>query len=113
MSNPIKFIKKEDQNSIHWDESIRRFTNNLDVIELSFKKTKALEIGLVIKLNSNEFDTLWISIGEYFHKKYKDYSEYLRDMYIILGVTFKNESDARIFYDELHKEYMWKILKSV
>jgi hypothetical protein len=43
--------------------------------------------------------------------KENHYGEYIQDMYIIEGVSFKKYNDAVKFHDYLEKEYIWQLLK--
>jgi hypothetical protein len=111
MTNAITILKSTDSHKVFWNESVRRLMKNIDFLELSFNKTKTCQVGLVIKLHGSDYDTLWIDETTYFDKRFKEYSQYCRDMYDIHGVAFKDEKDAHLVCDEIHKQYMWKVLK--
>ncbi len=94
-----------------WSDNLLSFTSSFDLIELSFNLTNSHEIGLKIKLNTNEYDILWIKDLVYFDNNFKEYSRYLHSMYKIYGVAFMNQDQAIKIQKEISKKYAWEILK--
>ena len=97
--------------AVIWNENeIKTAKMKNQLWDTVFKNTKAFEIGLWIKLHDGEYDILWID-RKMSHLKENHYGEYIQDMYIIEGVSFKKYNDAVKFHDYLEKEYVWQLLK--
>ena len=79
-----------------------------DLFQIMFRTVRSDHAGLAIKLNNHEYDIMWVNSDVWFNKK--NYTEYVRDMYEIVGLTFKNETEADRCAEVMNKELMWRIL---
>lgn len=81
------------------------------LFDLIFKNTKNYKIGLAVKSYDDFEDILYIEYNDYAQNLFFEYSEYLFKMYVISGIIFEIENEAKNFSEELHKKVMWKLLK--
>jgi hypothetical protein len=79
-----------------------------DLFQIMFRTVRSDHAGLAIKLNNNEYDIMWVNSDVWFTQK--NYSEYVQDMYEIVGLAFKNEIEADRCLEVMNKELMWRIL---
>lgn len=85
-----------------------RLIRRTDLFEVMFRTVRSNNAGLGIKLNNGEYDIMWVNADVWFNKK--NYTEYVRDMYEIVCMAFKEESEAEACADVMNKNLMWKIL---
>ena len=107
-------VKKFDAQSkfyvVDWPQTseMNKHIKKTDLFEVMFRTVRSDHAGLAIKLNNNEYDIMWVNSDVWFNKK--NYTEYVRDMYDIVGLAFKNETEADCCADIMNKELMWRIL---
>lgn len=89
-------------------EEMIRLIRRTDLFEVMFRTVRSNNAGLGIKLNNGEYDIMWVNADVWFNKK--NYTEYVRDMYEIVCMAFKEESEAEACADVMNKNLMWKIL---
>lgn len=108
----MKLVKHGTKFAVVWkkNDQTHRLLETMDFCELAFKKTKCYQLGLFIELNNSEVDIMTIDGSLYCQKSFKEYSQYLRRMYIISGLLFEDEKQASMFYEEIDKKVMWGIL---
>lgn len=96
--------------TVDWKRTIEMmgFIKNTDVFELMFRTVRSNNAGLGIQLNNGEYDIMWVNSDVWFNKK--NYTEYVRDMYEIVCLAFRQESEAVACAEVLNKNLMWSIL---
>lgn len=112
MSNPFKLTDLPNNTwLVTWAEN--NFAHNArqrdKLVDLLFRDIRCREVGLGITLNSGELETLWISEKNYFQRSDMTYG--WEDMYVVGGVVFVQEHEARAFYDLLESRLAWYYLK--
>lgn len=107
-------IKKYDMQGkfyvVDWPQTseMNKHIKKTDLFEIMFRTVCSDHAGLAIKLNNNEYDIMWVNSDVWFNKK--NYTEYVRDMYEIVGLAFKNETEANCCAEIMNKNLMWRIL---
>jgi len=95
---------------VDWPQTIEmiKHIKKTDLFAVIFRTVRSNYAGLAIKLNNNEYDIMWVDSSVWFDRK--NYAEYVRDMYEIVGLAFKNEVEADLCADVMNKELMWRML---
>jgi hypothetical protein len=95
---------------VDWPQTseMNKHIKKTDLFEIMFRTVRSDHAGLAIKLNNNEYDIMWVNSDVWFNKK--NYTEYVRDMYEIVGLAFKNETEANCCAEIMNKNLMWRIL---
>lgn len=107
-------VKKYDAGKVtyvvDWPQTPEMTTHikRLDLFEIMFRTVRSDYAGLAIKLNNNEYDIMWVNCDVWFNKK--NYTEYVRDMYEIVGLAFENDIEADQCAEVMNKTLMWEIL---
>lgn len=106
-----KIFKKSDKNDfiIHWLKENKAIEKE-NVLNIVFNDIKCQEAGLWIE-NLGSPDILWIK-NDYFLRSGKEYCEYIKNMYSIVGISFHTEKEADKFKEALEKKCMWNILRN-
>lgn len=73
-----------------------------------FNQVASNTAGLAIKLNNGEYEIMWVTSDIWFDKR--NYAEYVRDMYDIIGLAFKTREEAELCADIMNKKLSWSIL---
>lgn len=81
---------------------------SVDLFEVMFRTVRSNYAGLAIKHNNTEYDIMWVNSSVWFDKK--NYTEYVRDMYEIVGLAFENGTEADTCAEVMNKTLMWEIL---
>jgi hypothetical protein len=100
--------------SVEWP-TFRNITDKVTgrkLLTILFEDIKCFNVGLGVKLNSGEMDTLWVDYKLYWQDKEGKYTDYLEDMYEIGGVVFTEKEQALQLQDILEKKYIWKVLQA-
>jgi hypothetical protein len=114
--NNTPFILNDLPNNT-WSVEWPTFKNITDkvtgkkLLRILFEDIKCYEVGIGVKLNSGEMDTLWIKSNLFWQDKEGSYTNYLEDMYEIGGVVFLYKNEAEQLQDILEKKYIWKVLQ--
>lgn len=114
MNSPF-IITNEHKNlfTVSWPTytDIRTIDGKMKLLTVIFNDCKIFdEVGLVIKLSSEEVNVLWIKPEVYFRKD--EIGNYMQDYYTIVGVTFRKLEFAETIKDYLEKKLIWKILNA-
>jgi hypothetical protein len=112
MSNPFKLTDLPNNTwLVTWAEN--NFVHNArqrdKLVDIVFRDIGCREVGLGITLNSGELETLWISDREYYQRFTMTYG--WEDMYVVGGIVFLWEQEARAFYHLLESRLAWYYLK--
>lgn len=107
-------VKKVDAQGtfyvVDWPQTteMTKYIKKTDLFSIMFRTVRSDHAGLAIKLNNSEYDIMWVNSDVWFNKK--NYTDYVRDMYEIVGLAFKNEIEADRCAEVMDKELMWRIL---
>ncbi len=95
---------------VYWPPttSMIRFVKKTNLFEIMFKQVTSDNAGLAIKLNNGEYEIMWVNSDIWFDKR--NYAEYVRDMYEIIGLAFKTKEEAELCADIMNKKLSWSIL---
>ncbi len=108
-SSPFAVQELNSKFYVCWSGSTaENFIKKNDIFNILRKVSRYHEIGFAIKFNNGEYDVFWIDTELLYQKN--NYLEYMRDMYIILGMVFHTEVEAQRFSEELDKKFMWGVL---
>lgn len=96
--------------TVDWPRTLElmHFIKTTDVFQLMFRTVRSNYAGLGIRLNNGEYDIMWVNSDVWFNKK--NYTEYVRDMYEVICLAFKEESEAIECAETMNKDLMWRIL---
>ena len=112
MNSPfILTSEKKNIFTVSWPvySDIRTIDGKIKLLQVIFGDCKIFdEVGLVIKLNREELNIMWINPEVYYRKD--EIGNYMQDYYEIVGVAFKKLEFAEMFKDHLDKKLVWKIL---
>lgn len=111
-TNKFPLEVKNNKWYVSWTE--RDFTRTQiknHLLDVLFKEIEVDEVGLSIKLQGSEYDTMYISYPLWAQDRSGMYSQFIYDMYVIKGVVFKHQSEAELFREYLLKTYIWKELQ--
>jgi hypothetical protein len=107
-------VKKFDSQGtfyvVDWPQTAEmiKHIKKTDLFQIMFRTVRSDYAGLAIKLNNNEYDIMWVNSDVWFTQK--NYSEYVQDMYEIVGLAFKNDIEADRCAEVMNKELMWRML---
>jgi hypothetical protein len=112
MSSPFKLTDLPNNTwSVTWTEN--NFAHNAKqrdkLVDILFSEIGCRDVGLGIKLNNGELETLWIGEKEYFQRS--DIAHGWEDMYVVRGVVFIHEHEAREFHQLMESRLAWYYLK--
>lgn len=96
--------------AVYWPPTISmiRFIKKTNLFEVMFNQVNSDHAGLAIKLNNGEYEIMWVTPDLWFDKR--NYAEYVRDMYDIIGLAFKTKEEAERCVDIMTKKLSWSIL---
>ena len=112
MSNPFKISDHPSGTwAVTWPkiEFVNTAKQRDKLVDIVFRDIGCRKVGLGITLNSGELDLLWISDKSYYERSTMTYG--WEDMYVVGGVMFVHEHEARTFYDLLESRLAWYYLK--
>lgn len=104
----------ENSWSVTWDEAsegIRKALHKEKLLLSVFQHTNAAQVGFHIMMNSGKHNLLWLDRVLAYDTSSR-YGEYIEDMYVITGVTFKKQNDASSWHTWLEKQYIWAVLQT-
>lgn len=112
MSSPFEIMSLSEGWSVTWPAFPGQFFSikNNRLLDVLFGTIKCDEAGVVLRLQGDNADTMWIDKTVWAQDVSDTYSFYLEEQYEILGVVLKEERHATELHDWLEKQYMWKIL---
>lgn len=111
MDSPFIITDLENKKfTVSWPKhaDIRGVDAGIKLLNVLFGELKNNDIGLVIKLNNDEVDIMWIEFSAW--AQTPDIDRYMHDYYDIAGVAFNQLSSAERFKEWLEKKLGWKIL---
>lgn len=103
-------IFPDDHTYVSWAPGVKKFVYSYILLDILFAVIKCKEVGIAVRLNNGEVDSLWIGVEAYQKDKSLNYSHYIQEMYEIAGIVFKDHAKAEQFYDWLEKKYVWDTL---
>ena len=106
----IKSDAGKSMYTVYWPPTNRmvQFIKKIDLFEVMFKTVNSDYAGLILKLDNGEWDVMWVKSDIWFDKR--NYTEYIRDMYDIVGLAFDTESEAELCTEAMNKKLEWSIL---
>jgi hypothetical protein len=112
MSNPFKITDLPDNTwAVSWPDN--NFVSNArhrdKLVDILFREIGCREVGLGIKLNNGELETLWIGEKNYFQRS--EITCGWEDMYVVGGIIFVHEHEARTFHQLMESRLAWYYLK--